>query len=973
MATPNSNRVLLCSAFHTPIAQLSPALESIGSRSIEAVVTLTWPYSSSSNSITFLFSEPDFRLRNSRGQVRVEFSGPSGKSVVKAGVSSGDRVILSLEGVEWIQDDSSPLIPGRGIEFKLKFTDKTFLQFQSEGSDDVREIHVDYPLEEDLSLDPKSAVASNLESLSGSSNNLDQPVTIKENYGNHLYSSPAFLKRARTSYGSLFDSELDTFIEVDGSIQGKGRKKSRLSLTWGYRSPSPDLEREETKENVSIDAIENIFKPVKSVMIDEGIQTNEDISIEITGQSITKPVANDGSLSIPITTHNLIREKLAIKEHHLLTVDENEIKNNQHSDIMPTEDIPVKSLNSPQNSPIPAENHTQEPILPIIEQSSISGNFLSANTQPIVRGSEFSPVICTDEVKNRLNDSNSDGSIQSKNIIQNSPTNVTLSRQETCSSSPKFEEENAPGYVSLNPSSDSNMIEPQLNSSLTGNFMSKPQDGEKSTVENIDNVDIRFSDASSDQDLTKDVELTVQGFNSSKTTNYDQVQSLAAVKSGIELQQNVVAASLSPSPVATSTSDSGCLIEHLNTIKEDDNDSISVETNRSLNRYEIPPVSDNESEIISTGISEGHMNSSLYQGSENENHEQQGDIYQGLTDYESHGYDENYNNQYDEEMIGEEDSRFSHTFDDSREEREKDSLSESETYRYNKELPTYIDLVSSDDENESSTSAKIPVDPELESFRSEIITKDFDENDKAKAKEVEKTEVGEEGEDKLKVEEDEEREGEEMEKTEELEGIKDLKEAEVVEEIKELEKIKEIREVEEILEIKEIQEAEAVEEMGEIEKAGEMEELKEIEEAKEIENAEEMGEAEDMEELEETEEAEGVIVMEEVGKMGNVDEIEESEEMEELEETEETEETEEAEETEEEEETEEAEETKEAEETEEAEEVIVIEEVEEMENAEEVKQIKKSEKVEEIEEAKEIENAEEMGEAEEVKEAEDMI
>lgn len=128
MATHNPNHALLRSTIQIPIAQLSPSLESTVSRSIEAIVTLIWPYSSASNSIIFLFSEPDFRLRNSRGQVRVEFSGPSGKSIVKAGVSSGDRVILSLDGVEWIQDVSNTSIPGRGIEFKLRYTKKIFLK-----------------------------------------------------------------------------------------------------------------------------------------------------------------------------------------------------------------------------------------------------------------------------------------------------------------------------------------------------------------------------------------------------------------------------------------------------------------------------------------------------------------------------------------------------------------------------------------------------------------------------------------------------------------------------------------------------------------------------------------------------------------------------------------------------------------------------------------------------------------------------
>jgi hypothetical protein len=60
------------------------------------------------------------------------------------------------------------------------------------------------------------------------------------------WSSPAFIKRARTSYGSLFDTGYDPFSEEDGTIPGKGRKRSRLSSTWRYvsRSPTPEADRE---------------------------------------------------------------------------------------------------------------------------------------------------------------------------------------------------------------------------------------------------------------------------------------------------------------------------------------------------------------------------------------------------------------------------------------------------------------------------------------------------------------------------------------------------------------------------------------------------------------------------------------------------------------------------------------------------------------------------------------------------------
>jgi hypothetical protein len=58
------------------------------------------------------------------------------------------------------------------------------------------------------------------------------------------YASPAFIKRARVSYGSLFEGGFDT-LEEDGGIQGRGRKRTRFgrdSSAWRLVSRSPSLE-----------------------------------------------------------------------------------------------------------------------------------------------------------------------------------------------------------------------------------------------------------------------------------------------------------------------------------------------------------------------------------------------------------------------------------------------------------------------------------------------------------------------------------------------------------------------------------------------------------------------------------------------------------------------------------------------------------------------------------------------------------
>lgn len=111
------------------IAKLDPTLPNLQSCYFKAVVTLLWPYSSSNKSLSVLLAEPDFRLRSSRGQVKVQFTGSSAKHVFDAGIGSGDELVVSLNGAEWIPESASAAqTPGRGIEWELKFAERLVLQ-----------------------------------------------------------------------------------------------------------------------------------------------------------------------------------------------------------------------------------------------------------------------------------------------------------------------------------------------------------------------------------------------------------------------------------------------------------------------------------------------------------------------------------------------------------------------------------------------------------------------------------------------------------------------------------------------------------------------------------------------------------------------------------------------------------------------------------------------------------------------------
>lgn len=110
-----------------PIAQLQPGLDAEAT-SVTGVVTLIWPYASSTQSTSLLLVEPDFRLRGHRGQVRVHFNGASARTVAKSGLGSGDRLSMSLKGSAWTKDSSSTTTPGRSIEWELKYGERVLLE-----------------------------------------------------------------------------------------------------------------------------------------------------------------------------------------------------------------------------------------------------------------------------------------------------------------------------------------------------------------------------------------------------------------------------------------------------------------------------------------------------------------------------------------------------------------------------------------------------------------------------------------------------------------------------------------------------------------------------------------------------------------------------------------------------------------------------------------------------------------------------
>jgi hypothetical protein len=105
-----------------PIAQLEQRRPDSTSESIRAVVTLIWPYSSSTQRAALLLAEPDFRLRKSKGQVRVQLAGAAARELARSKIASGDEVVLSLQGARWVDASVGGVsTPGRSVDIELEY------------------------------------------------------------------------------------------------------------------------------------------------------------------------------------------------------------------------------------------------------------------------------------------------------------------------------------------------------------------------------------------------------------------------------------------------------------------------------------------------------------------------------------------------------------------------------------------------------------------------------------------------------------------------------------------------------------------------------------------------------------------------------------------------------------------------------------------------------------------------------------
>lgn len=225
-----------------PIQELDTSTNPPKDSTINAVVTLLWPYSSSTRQCALLLSERDFRLRARGGQIRVKFSGPAARAVAEKRLGIGDEVKLQLGTGEWVRDEAGAAvhIPGRSVG-ELQFGRGVQLRVQREGAEgveiNVAEDAVDEVREEVMVQVPTtpakraSPSASNFRSSFGGT-----PVSAA------IYSSPAFMRKAAKF--SYLDG-ISRLFEEEWENQDLPRKKARTSIgevrEWKIvdRTPSP--------------------------------------------------------------------------------------------------------------------------------------------------------------------------------------------------------------------------------------------------------------------------------------------------------------------------------------------------------------------------------------------------------------------------------------------------------------------------------------------------------------------------------------------------------------------------------------------------------------------------------------------------------------------------------------------------------------------------------------------------------------
>ncbi|KAI0867970.1 hypothetical protein GGS24DRAFT_244669 [Hypoxylon argillaceum] len=269
----------------TPIAELCPDVADPATHAVGGVVTITWPYNKVEGTFAFNLAEPNFRLRRNKGQVRIDFTGRAAKAAGDCGLGSNDEVLISLAGAAWEAEIANKRrsLPGADIGWRLVFSDYLLLRIKRADTSKIdlvvvnEQSHEDEATLDSTHTEPLAPTKSNSPFAPLSPIRFASPVreTNTKQFNDGEFASPAFVKRARMSYGSLFEGGFDVFQE-DGAVEGRRRKRTRFgrdSSAWRYTSRSPTPE---SAASPSKGADEQISSPTRVVSSPTMVEMGEE-------------------------------------------------------------------------------------------------------------------------------------------------------------------------------------------------------------------------------------------------------------------------------------------------------------------------------------------------------------------------------------------------------------------------------------------------------------------------------------------------------------------------------------------------------------------------------------------------------------------------------------------------------------------------------------------------------------------------
>ncbi|KAI0533757.1 hypothetical protein GGR58DRAFT_485456 [Xylaria digitata] len=376
-----------------PIAELCPDLAEQDAKVVGGVVTITWPYNKVKGTFAFNLAEPDFRLRRNKGQVRIDFTGRAARTIGECGLGGNDEVLLSLKGAAWEVESINKRrsLPGADIGWKLVFSESLALKIKRAETNEtdlviVNERPNEHETVPDLTPIQPLAITKSPSPPAPFPPHLRSPAReINTNkFSDSEFASPAFVKRARMSYGSLFEDGFDIFQD-DGGVEGRGRKRTRFgrdSSAWRYTSqspsPAPAAESPESVNEQVSSLTRVVSSPTQAQMADGGCQTMEP------DQSSPRPISTPPEAQ----TEAVVSKDVSVSDAPVNTATDSAMEQGMQGS-------PSKgwfSESTVQNAPVPDPNELLSPDLgaslphsdqqPGFSEYSFAGNPWTMSTAP---------------------------------------------------------------------------------------------------------------------------------------------------------------------------------------------------------------------------------------------------------------------------------------------------------------------------------------------------------------------------------------------------------------------------------------------------------------------------------------------------------------------------------------------------------------------------------------------------------------